>query len=233
MFSNTEEQVYAKNVPIVEPGVPGAVSPVIWPPNATARLGFMFPLTPRRTGPGHASALVLLVFAGGSVLDAILRAISRYTPAAGILPQVLLAGVPVLIVIGTWLCLRGRRDLSAHLLLQLLLGILVGILTMWSALPLSWYLGIGLVFWSMRLGTNLLMWVGTSLLVLAGWAKFGLIDFTGVLFLPFAATPVLFLGAAAYFQLHQVRHQQQEEEDPEAEQARELLLNRYGREPGQ
>ncbi|MDR7359812.1 hypothetical protein [Paeniglutamicibacter sulfureus] len=139
----------------------------------------MFPLTPRRTGPGHASALVLLVFAGGSVLDAILRAISRYTPAAGILPQVLLAGVPVLIVIGTWLCLRGRRDLSAHLLLQLLLGILVGILTMWSALPLSWYLGIGLVFWSMRLGTNLLMWVGTSLLVLAGWAKFGLIDFTG------------------------------------------------------
>lgn len=193
----------------------------------------MFPLTPRRTGPGHASALVLLVFAGGSVLDAILRAISRYTPAAGILPQVLLAGVPVLIVIGTWLCLRGRKDLSVHLLLQLLLGILVGILTMRSALPLSWYLGIGLVFWSMRLGTNLLMWVGTSLLVLAGWAKFGLIDFTGVLFLPFAVTPVLFLAAAAYFQLHQVRHQQQEEADPEAEQARELLLNRYGREPGQ
>jgi hypothetical protein len=115
----------------------------------------------------------------------------------------------------------------------LLLGIVVGVLTMTSALPLSWYLGIGLVLWAMRLGLNLLTWVGTSLLVLAGWAKFGLIDFTGVIFLPFVLTPVLFLGAAAYFQLHQVRHQQQEEADPEAEQARELHLNRYGREPGQ
>jgi hypothetical protein len=193
----------------------------------------MFPLTLPRTGPGHAGALVLLVFAGGSVLDAILRATSRYSPAAGFLPQMMLAAVPMLIAIGTWACLRGRKDLSGHLLLQLLLGIVVGVLTMTSALPLSWYLGIGLVLWAMRLGLNLLMWVGTSLLMLVGWAKFGLIDFTGVIFLPFVLTPVLFLGAAAYFQLHQVRHQQQEEVDPEAEQAIQLHLNRYGREPGQ
>lgn len=193
----------------------------------------MFPMTPLRSGPGHAGALVLLVFAGGSVLDAILRFTSRYSPAAGMLPQMLLAAVPTLIAIGTWVCLRMRKDLSGHLLLQLLLGIAVGILTMSSALPLSWYLGIGLVLWGMRLGLNLLLWVGTSLLVLAGWAKFGLIDFTGVLFLPFVATPVLFLGAAAYFQWHQIRHQQQEESDPEADRARDLHRNRYGREPGQ
>jgi hypothetical protein len=32
MFFNTEEQVYAKNVPIVEPGAPGAVWHAMWPP---------------------------------------------------------------------------------------------------------------------------------------------------------------------------------------------------------
>ena len=192
----------------------------------------MFPLTSRRPGPGHAGALVLLVFAGGSVLDAILRTTSRYSPASGFLPQVLLAAVPVFIAIGAWVCLRGRRDLSGHLLLQLLLGVAVGILTMSSPLPLSWYLGLGLVLWAMRLGLNLLMWVGTSLLVLAAGAQFGWISFTGVLFLPFVLTPALFLGAAAYFQLHQVRHQLQDE-DPEAERAGELHRKRYGREPGQ
>ncbi|WP_411732649.1 hypothetical protein [Paeniglutamicibacter sp.] len=193
----------------------------------------MFPLTPRRPGPGHSGALVLLVFAGGSVLDAILRTTSRYSPAAGMLPQVLLAAVPMFIAIGAWVCLRSRKDLSGQLLLQLLLGIVIGILAMRSALPLSWYLGIGLVLWAMRLGLNLLMWVGTSLLVLAAGAQFGMIAYTGVLFLPFVATPVLFLGAAAYFQLHQVRHQQQQEVDPEADRASALHRKRYGREPGQ
>ncbi|MFL4473258.1 hypothetical protein ACIPVK_04610 [Paeniglutamicibacter sp. MACA_103] len=192
----------------------------------------MFPLTPRHPSPGHAGALVLLVFAGGSVLDAILRTTSRYSPAAGVLPQALLAAVPMFIALGAWACLRMRKDLSGHLFLQMLLGIAIGILTMRSALPLSWYLGIGLVLWAMRLGVNLLMWVGTSLLVLAAGAQLGLISFSGVLFLPFAATPVLFLGAAAYFQLHQVRHQQQES-NPEADLASELHRKRYGREPGQ
>lgn len=191
----------------------------------------MFPTTARPPHPGYATALVLLVFAGGSVLDAILRATSRYSPAAGMLPQLLLAAVPMVIAIGVWICLRGRQGLSGSLLLQLLLAIGVGVLTMGSALPLSWYLGIGLVPWAMRLGRSLLMWVGTSLLVLAGGAQFGMIDFSGVLFLPFALTPPLFLGAAAYYQWHQVRHSQLET-DIDAEQSAQLHRNRYGREAG-
>ncbi len=191
----------------------------------------MLPMTARRPSPGADTALVLLVFAGGSVLDAILRATSRYSPAAGTLPQLLLAAVPLFIAVGVWICLRGRKGLSGSLFLQLLLAIVLGVLTIGSALPLSWYLGVGLVLWAMRLGRSLLMWVGTSLLVLAGGAQFGMIDFSGVLFLPFAATPPLFLGAAAYFQWHQVRHGQPET-DTDAEQAAELHRNRYGREPG-
>ncbi|MGB9036725.1 MAG: hypothetical protein WCC45_19615 [Paeniglutamicibacter sp.] len=191
----------------------------------------MFPTTARRPHPGSTTALVLLVFAGGSVLDAILRATSRYSPAAGMLPQLLLAAVPMFIAMGTWICLRGRKGLSGSLFLQLLLAIGVGVLAMGSALPLSWYLGIGLVLWAMRLGRSLLMWAGTSLLVLAGGAQFGMIDFSGVLFLPFALTPPLFLGAAAYYQWHQVRHSQPET-DIDAERSAELLRNRYGREAG-
>ncbi|RAX49781.1 hypothetical protein DQ353_08095 [Arthrobacter sp. AQ5-05] len=191
----------------------------------------MFPITAGRPRPGSATALVLLVFAGGSVLDSILRATSRYSPAAGMLPQMLLAVVPMFIAIGVWICLRGQKGLSGSLLLQLLLAIGVGVLTMGSALPLSWYLGIGLVLWAMRLGRSLLMWVGTSLLVLAGGAQFGMIEFSGVLFLPFTLTPPLFLGAAAYYQWHQVRHSQLET-DSDAEQSAQLHRNRYGREPG-
>ncbi|MBV1779913.1 hypothetical protein KRR55_12410 [Paeniglutamicibacter sp. ABSL32-1] len=191
----------------------------------------MLPPTPRNAGPDHAGALILLVFAGGSVLDAILRTTSRYSPAAGFLPQLLLAAVPLFIALGAWASLRNRRDLSGHLLLQLLLAIAIGILTMRSPLPLSWYLGIGLVLWAMRLGVNLLTWVGTGLLVLVAGAQLGLISYTGVLFLPFVATPALFLGAAAYVQWHQVRHRQQEA-DPAADLASELHRKRYGREPG-
>ena len=190
----------------------------------TARLGSCFPRHPAH-GPGAVSALVLLVFAGGSVLDAILRAISRYSPAPGVLPRLLHAAVPLFIAIGhVGVACAGTRTLPGPVL-QVLLAIAVGLLTMDSALPLSWYLGIGLVLWAMRLGLNLLMWVGTSLLVLAGGAQFGLIDFTGVLFLPFVLTPPLFLGAAAYFQWHQVRHRQPET-DLETEQANELHLQR-------
>lgn len=187
--------------------------------------------TAKPASPELSSALVLLVFAGGSTLDAILRVVARYSPSPVAFPQLLLAAVPVLICLGVFICLRGRRDLAGTMAVQLFLGVLVGVLGTGSTLPLSWYLGIGLALWAMRLGVNLLTWAGMSLLVLAGGAQFGLVQYAGVLFLPFALTAPLFLGAAAYFQWHQVRHRQLEpdlDEDP----AREILLRRYGGNPG-
>lgn len=192
---------------------------------------FMLPSTSRPPVAGLSSALVLLIFAGGSVLDAILRAIYHYSPAPGQLPVLLLAAVPVFIAAGLWICLRGIKSLAGTSLLQLLLAAAVGVVTMASTLPLSWYLGIGLVLWAMRLRHNVLTWVGTSLLVLAAGAQLEMISFSGVLFLPFVLTPPVFLGAAAYYQLHQVRHTQVEA-DFESEQSIELHRNRYGREPG-
>ncbi len=190
----------------------------------------MLPSTAKAVSPELSSALVLLVFAGGSALDAILRITARYSPSPGALPQLLLAAVPALIAIGVWICLRAKRELSGTMVLQLFLGALVGVLAMGSALPLSWYLGVGLALWAMRLGVNLLTWAGMSLLVLAGGAQLGLVEYSGVLFLPFALTPPLFLGAAAYLQWHQVRHRQLER-DLDAEPAQELLRQRYGRDP--
>lgn len=191
----------------------------------------MPPSTAKPASPELSSALVLLVFAGGSALDAILRVVSRYSPSPVALPQVLLAAVPALIAIGVFICLRGRRELGGTMVIQLFLGVLVGVLGAGSALPLSWYLGIGLALWAMRLGVNLLTWAGMSLLVLAGGAQFGLVQYSGVLFLPFALTAPLFLGAAAYFQWHQVRHRQLEH-NLDAEPSREILRLRYGRDPG-
>lgn len=188
----------------------------------------MLPSTAKGLTPEVSSALVLLVFAGGSALEVILRITSRYSPSPGMLPQLMLAAVPGFIAVGVWICLRRKKELTGSMLLQLLLAVTVGILGMGSALPLSWYLGIGLTLWSMRLGVNLLTWVGMSLLVLAGGAQLGLVQYSGVLFLPFALTPALFLGAAAYFQWHQVRHRQLET-DPETEPTQELYRRRYGR----
>ncbi len=58
----------------------------------------MLPSTSRPPVAGLSSALVLLVFAGGSILDAILRAIYHYSPAPGQLPVLLLRNLGMKLV---------------------------------------------------------------------------------------------------------------------------------------
>ena len=192
----------------------------------------MLPTKSRALGPGQSIAMITFTFAGGSVLDAILRITARYSSADPLLPHLLLAAVPMLIAAGLWVALRGRKELRGIMVLQLLLAASVSVISFRSALPLSWYLGIGLIIWAMRLSTNLLMWVGTSLLVLTAGAQFGMIAYEGVLFLPFVITPVVFLISAAYFQWHQVKNQQPER-DSALTAANELHRSRYGKEIGQ
>ena len=178
----------------------------------------------------RASAFVLLVFAGGAILDALLRIALLAGTDVNRLADLMLAAVPSLISLGVWTGLRGHRELVRTCLAMLLAAIAIGWVSLGSALPISWYLGVGIVIWSMRLGQNLLMWVGTSLVVLAAGAQFNLIDYGGALYLPFVITVPVFLGAAAYFQFNQVRAQAQEL-DLDAAESEELHLKRYGKLP--
>lgn len=178
----------------------------------------------------RASALILLVFSGGSILDALLRIAQLAGTDANPLLHALTAGVPLLIAIGVWTLLRKQKELSGTCFVAFMVAVLVGWISPYPSVPISWYLGIGLIMWSMRLGQSLLMWVGTSLLVLAAGAQFKLIDSSGALFLPFVITVPLFLGAAAYFQFNQVRTQA-DEIDLDAADSAQLHLKRYGRLP--
>ncbi|GAA1498304.1 hypothetical protein [Paeniglutamicibacter kerguelensis] len=180
----------------------------------------------------RASALILLVFAGGSILDAIFG-IAHLAGSFGFWPiQFMAAAIPLLIATGTWVALRNQKELSGACFIMFAVAFPVWFVEIASVIPVSWYLGAGLVMWSMRLGQNLLMWVGTSLLVLAAGAQFHLINYTGAMYLPFVITVPVFLCVAAYFQWHQVRAQAQEI-DLDAQEKAELHLKRYGRLPNE
>ena len=178
----------------------------------------------------RASALVLLVFSVGAILDAVLRILQWAGTEANPLLHVLTAGIPLLIASGVWTLLRKHKDLSGACFVLFIVAVAVGFTALYPSIPISWYLGAGLVMWSMRLSQNLLMWVGTSLLVLAAGAQFKLIEYDGALFLPFVITVPVFLCVAAYFQFSQVRTQAQEL-DLDAAESVELHLKRYGRLP--
>lgn len=185
------------------------------------------------SGPLHyerASALVLLVFSGGAILDAILRIAQLAGTGATSLLHTLTAGVPLLIAAGVWTLLRKHKDLSGACFVMFIVAIAAGWISLYPSIPISWYLGAGLVMWAMRLSQNLLMWVGTSLLVLAAGAQFKLIDYSGALYVPFVITVPVFLCVAAYFQFNQVRARTQDL-DLDAAEAAELHLKRYGRLP--
>lgn len=191
----------------------------------------------RHSPPTHlrferASALILLVFAGGAILDALLRA-SQLVPGGGLFALLLsTVAVPVFISSAVWIALRFHKELSGACFIQLIVSLAAGVAGLASTVPMNWYLAIGLILWSMRLGQSLLMWVGTSLLVLALGAQLGVIDSTGTLYLPFVMTVPAFLGVAAYFQWHQVRAQAQDV-DLDAAEKSDLHLKRYGRLPNE
>ena len=180
----------------------------------------------------RASALILLVFAGGSILDAIFGIAHLAGPGSFWAIQFMAASIPLLIATGVWVALRTQKELSGACFVMFLVAFPAWFVEVASAIPVSWYLGAGLVMWSMRLGQNLLMWVGTSLLVLAAGAQFHLINYTGAMYLPFVITVPVFLCVAAYFQWHQVRAQAQEIDLDEQEKD-ELHLKRYGRLPNE
>ena len=179
-----------------------------------------------------ASALVLLVFAGGSILDAILGIAQLAGPGPLAAIRAMAATVPLLVATGVWVVLRKHREFSGICFATLALAFPAWFVEFASPIPVSWYLGAGLVLWSMRLGQNLLSWVGTSLLVLAAGAQFHLINYSGAMYLPFVVTVPVFLCAAAYVQWHQVRAQAQDI-DLDEQLGDELHLSRYGRLPAE